>query len=178
MKKTLAILVAMLIIAVSAIPAFAVDIQSPKPTTANYQITIIPGGGGGTYDFTYKTPVGEDGKQTVHFTAKPDDGYKFTGWTFDGDYTPLGNLTDAELDIVVTGDIKATPNFEKISSGDSSDKGTDKGTDKGSSANAKETKIDNSTKSPKTGVNYVYVGIACVALVGLLFAAKKSLYKK
>jgi hypothetical protein len=170
MKKTLAILVAVLIIAVSAIPAFAVDIQSPKPTTANYQITIIPGGGGGTYDFTYKTPVDDDGKQTVHFVAKPDDGYKFTGWTFDGTYTPLGNLTDTEIDLVITGDIKATPNFEKISSGD--------GTDKGSSANAKETKIDNSTKSPKTGTNYVYVGIACVALIGLLFAAKKSIYKK
>ena len=41
-----------------------------------------------------------------------------------------------------------------------------------------DTKIDDSSKSPKTGTNYVYVGIACVALIGLLFAAKKSIYKK
>lgn len=174
MKRILAILVAVLIIAVSAIPVFAADVKSPKATVANYQITIIPGSGGGTYDFTYKTPVDDDGNQTVHFTAKPDDGYKFTGWTFDGNYTPLGNLTDTELDLIITGDIKATPNFEKISSGDSTDKSTDKGT----SASAKDTKIDDSTKSPKTGVNYVYVGIASVALIGLLFAARKSFYKK
>ncbi len=118
MKRTLAILVAVLVIALSAIPAFAAenDYVSPKATVANYQITIIPGGGGGTYDFTYKTPVDDDGKQTVHFVAKPDDGYEFTGWTFDGNYTLLGNLTDTELDVIVSSDIKATPNFKKIGS--------------------------------------------------------------
>ena len=166
MKRTLAILVAVLVIALSAIPAFAAenDYLSPKATVANYQITIIPGGGGGTYDFTYKTPVGYDGKQTVHFVAKPDDGFEFTGWTFDGNYTLLGNLTDAELDVIVSGDIKATPNFKKIGSSQTTEK--------------KDTKIDDSSKSPKTGTIYVYVGIACVALIGLLFAAKKSIYKK
>lgn len=166
MKRTLAILVAVLVIALSAIPAFAAenDYLSPKATVANYQITIIPGGGGGTYDFTYKTPVDDDGKQTVHFVAKPDDGFEFTGWTFDGNYTPLGNLTDAELDVIVSSDIKATPNFKKTGSSETTEK--------------KDTKIDDSSKSPKTGTNYVYVGIACVALIGLLFAAKKSIYKK
>lgn len=166
MKKALAILVAVLVIALSAIPAFAAenDYQSPKATVANYQITVTPGSEGGTYNFEYKTPVGDDGKQTVHFHAKPDDGYEFTGWTFDGNYTPLGNLTDAELDVIVSGDIKATPNFKKIGSSGTTEK--------------KDTKIDDSSKSPKTGTNYVFAGIACVALIGLLFAAKKTLYKK
>lgn len=166
MKKALAILVAVLVIALSAIPAFAAenDYQSPKATVANYQITVTPGSEGGTYNFEYKTPVGDDGKQTVHFVAKPDDGYEFTGWTFDGNYTPLGNLTDAELDVIVSGDIKATPNFKKIGSSGTTEK--------------KDTKIDDSSKSPKTGTNYVFAGIACVALIGLLFAAKKTLYKK
>ena len=166
MKRTLAILVAVLVIALSAIPAFAaeVDYKSPAPTIANYQITIIPGTEGGSYDFEYKTPVDDDGNQTVHFHAKPDEGFEFTGWTFEGNYTPLGNLTDTELDVIVSGDIKATPNFKKIGSSETTEK--------------KDTKIDDSSKSPKTGTNYVYVGIACVALIGLLFAAKKSIYKK
>ncbi len=165
MKKTLAILVAVLLIALSVTPAFAV--VSPKPTMGNYQITIIPGSGGGSYDFSYKTPVGDDGSQTVHFSAKPDEGYRFVGWTFEGDYTALGNLTDAELDLLIRGDIKAYPKFEKIGGG-SEDKGADK-----------DTKVDTSSKSPKTGhTDYIYIGIAAVALIGLLFASKKFFYKK
>lgn len=165
MKKTLAIIVAVLVIALSVIPAFAAEnnVVSPKATVADYQVIIIPAGGG-TYDFIYKTPVDDDGKQTIHFSAKPDDGYKFTGWTIDGEYTPLGKLTDAELDLIVSSDIKVTPNFEKI--------GSDGTTEK------KDTKVDTSSKSPKTGTNYIYVGIASVALIGLLLVAKKSFYKK
>lgn len=167
MKKTLAILVAVLLIALSVTPAFAVI--SPKPTMANYQITIIPGPGGGSYDFSYKTPVDDDGSQTVHFTAKPDDGYKFVGWTFEGDYTALGNLTDAEIDLLVKSDIKAYPKFEKIGSDNNDD---NKGADK-------DTKVDTSSKSPKTGsADYIFAGIAFVALMGVLFVAKKCYYKK
>ena len=168
MKKTLAILVAVLLIAFSVTPAFAVD--SPKPTTANYQITIIPGDGGGTFNFDYKTPVNDDGTQTVHFSANPDDGYKFAGWTFEGDYTLLGDPSNPEIDVLAKGDIKAYPKFVKIGSGD--DKGN-------SSTNKTPEKVDTSSKSPKTGsADYVYAGIAFVALIGLLFASKKFFYKK
>ena len=164
MKKTLTILIAVLLIAFSVTPAFAVE--SPKPTTANYQITIIPGDGGGSFDFTYKTPVDDDGSQTVHFTAKPDDGYEFAGWTFEGDYTLLGDPSNPEIDVITKGDIKAYPKFVKIGS---KDKGTDKTPEK----------VDTSSKSPKTGsADYVYAGIAFVALIGLLFASKKFFYKK
>lgn len=162
MKKLLAVLAAIMILALSVVPAFAESVDSPSPTKANYQITIIPGPGGGTYDFDYKTPVGDDGKQTVHFTAKPDDGYKFTGWTFDGDYTTTGSLTDTDLDIIISGDIKATPNFTKI--GDEP------------TTNKPETKVDDSTKSPKTGYNsytFIAVSVASLAVVGLVLLAKK-----
>ena len=164
MKKTFAILIAVLLIAVSVMPAFAVD--SPKPTTANYQITIIPGDGGGEFNFEYKTPVNDDGTQTVHFSADPDDGYEFAGWTFEGDYTLLGDPSNPEIDVIARGDIKAYPKFVKIGS---KDKGTDKTPEK----------VDTSSKSPKTGsADYVYAGIAFVALIGLLFASKKFFYKK
>lgn len=162
MKKLLAVLATIMILALSVVPAFAESVDSPSPTKANYQITIIPGPGGGTYDFDYKTPVGDDGKQTVHFTAKPDDGYKFTGWTFDGDYTTTGSLTDTEIDIIISGDIKVTPAFTKI--GEESKKSDT------------DTKVDNSTKSPKTGYNantIIAVSVASLAVVGLVFLAKK-----
>ena len=153
-----------MLIAFSVTPACAVE--SPKPTTANYQITIIPGDGGGTFNFDYKTPVNDDGTQTVHFSANPDDGYKFAGWTFEGDYTLLGDPSNPEIDVLAKGDIKAYPKFVKIGS---KDKGTDKTPEK----------VDTSSKSPKTGsANYVYAGIAFVALIGLLFASKKFFYKK
>lgn len=164
MKKTFAILIAVLLIAFSVTPAFAVD--SPAPTTANYQITIIPGDGGGEFNFDYKTPVDDNGNQTVHFSANPDDGYEFAGWTFDGDYTLLGDPSNPEIDVIARGDIKAYPKFVKIGS---KDKGTDKTPEK----------VDTSSKSPKTGsADYVYAGIAFVALIGLLFASKKFFYKK
>ena len=164
MKKTLSILIAVLLIAFSVTPAFAVE--SPKPTTANYQITIIPGDGGGDFNFDYKTPVDDNGNQTVHFSANPDDGYEFAGWTFEGDYTLLGDPSNPEIDVIARGDIKAYPKFVKIGS---KDKGTDKTPEK----------VDTSSKSPKTGsADYVYAGIAFVALIGLLFASKKFFYKK
>lgn len=173
MKKTLTIIVAVLLIALSVTPAFAVE--SPKPTTANYQITIIPGDGGGSFDFTYKTPVGDDGSQTVHFTAKPDDGYEFAGWTFEGDYTLLGDPSNPEIDVLARGDIKAYPKFVKI--GGKSD--SDKSGGSSESGAGKDTKVDTSSKSPKTGSpNYIFIGIASAALIGLLFITKKCYYKK
>lgn len=166
MKKTLAILVAILLVALSITPAFAESVDSPRPTKANYQITIVPGsGGGGNYDFDFVTPVDDNGKQTVHFIAKPDDGYEFKGWTFEGDYTTIGNLTDLEIDLIVSGDIKATPVFAK--------KGETTPTTPATPA-----KTDTSTKSPKTGANdYVFAGIALLAVMGLLVVARKRHYK-
>ncbi len=165
MKKTLAILAAVLLIALSAMPAFAAEIYSPQPTIANFEVKIIPDpNGGGSYDFDYVTPVGDDGTQVIHLSATPYDGYTFTGWTIDGKYTTNGKLTDTELDLTISSDITATPVFTK-----NGEEAKTAGT---------PTKIDNSTKSPKTGsVDYIFAGIASIAVVGILFITKKKFYK-
>lgn len=163
-------MVAVLLIAVSVMPAFAESVDSPAPTKANYQITIVQVEGG-TASYAFKTPVGDDGKQTVHFSAKPNDGYTFAGWTFEGSYTLLGNAGDAELDVIAGSDLKVTPAYTK--NGGSSDDSTKK-----SDSGSKDTTVDTSSKSPKTGSNeFVYVAIASVALLGLIFVAKKSFNK-
>lgn len=175
MKRVLTIMVAVLLIAVSVMPAFAAEsVDSPTPTKANYQITIVQADGG-TMSYTFVTPVGEDGKQTVHFSAKPNDGYTFAGWTFEGDYSLLGNATDAELDVVAGSDIKAVPAFTKVG-GDDTKKTDD--TSKTTDNSKKDTTVDTSSKSPKTGSNeFVFVAIASVALLGLVFVAKKGFNK-
>ena len=166
MKKVLAILAAVIIIVVSVVPAFAESVDSPTPTKANYQITIIPGDGGGEFNFEYKTPVNDDGTQTVHFSANPDDGYEFAGWTFEGDYTLLGDPSNPEIDVLTKGDIKAYPKFVKI--------GDDNGGSKKS--DTKDTKVDTGTKSPKTGYSvytFAAISVASLAVVGLIILAKK-----
>lgn len=158
MKKILAVTAAVLLIALSVIPAFAANIDSPTAPHGNYQITIVPGpGGGGDYDFV--TGVDDDGNQTVHVIAKPNDGYTFTGWTIEGDYKTNGKLTDAELDLIVHGDIKLIPNYSKNGENVTPD-----------------TKVDNGTKSPKTGYSastIVALSLCSLAVVGLVFVARK-----
>lgn len=162
MKKLIAIAAVLLIIAVSIVPAFAANVDSPTATSANYQITIVPGpGGGGSYEFT--SDVDDNGNQTVHVIAKPNEGYTFTGWTIEGDYTTNGKLTDKELDLTIHGDIKLIPNYSKNGENTSTD-----------------TKVDTGTKSPKTGYSastIVALSVASLAVVGLIILAKKRKVK-
>ena len=53
MKKALTVLIAVLLIAVSAMPAFAESVNSPTPTKGNYNVNISVGEDIGTvtYDF-------------------------------------------------------------------------------------------------------------------------------
>ena len=165
MKKVLAILAAVIIIVVSVVPAFAESVDSPTPTKANYQITIIQTEGG-TGSYEIKTAIDENGKQTVHFSAKPNEGYKFSNWEFACVYTALGAMTDSELDLVIESDIKATPHFTKI--------GDDNGGSKKSDTT--DTKVDTGTKSPKTGYSvytFAAISVASLAVVGLIILAKK-----
>jgi hypothetical protein len=173
MKRVLTIMVAVLLIAVSVMPAFAESVDSPTPTKANYQITIVQAEGG-TASYSFVTPVGEVGKQTVHFSAKVDDGYTFAGWTFEGNYSLLGNASDTELDVVVGSDLKVVPAYTKNGGDTKKTDDTSKTTDN----SKKDTTVDTSSKSPKTGSSeFVYVAIASVALLGLVFVAKKSFKK-
>ena len=80
MKKVLSIAIAaVMLIAVSVLPAFADSVNSPGSSKANYVIHIIDYEGGHAVS-EYKTDVDESGKQTVAITGIPDEGYEFTKW--------------------------------------------------------------------------------------------------
>lgn len=109
MKKISAMLVVMLMIMISMVPAFAVE--SPQATTFKYNVIIIPSDGGdGTFEFV--TDIDENGDQHVQLEPKPKPGYEFERWEIEGPYTPNGSLTDENLDITIRGDVTVIPYFK------------------------------------------------------------------
>mgnify|MGYP000752747430 CR=1 FL=1 len=71
MKKTIAVLFAVMMMLLSAVPAFAA--ASPEPSTFKYKVEIIPTeGGDGDYKFT--TGIDEKGEQHVFIEPLPYDG--------------------------------------------------------------------------------------------------------
>lgn len=132
MKKISAMLVVVLMLMISMVPAFAV--VSPQATTYKYDVILIPSDGGdGTYDFV--TDIDENGNQHVDLEAKPKPGYEFDHWEIDGPYTPNGEMTDPKLNITIRGDVTVVPYFKDA-----------KGQVETGTMN-----IDNSSKSPQTG---------------------------
>lgn len=114
MKKFLAVLFAVVLVAMSCVPAFAV--VSPVGTY-EYEVTVIPtGGGDGSYEFT--TSIDENGEQHVQIKPIPNPGYTFDHWVIDGPYRTEHKLTDAEMDLIITGDITVTPYYVKDSTGE------------------------------------------------------------
>lgn len=160
MKKIVSIMFAIMLIALSAVPAFAA--VSPTAATYKYTVEVIPTeGGDGSYEFT--SDIDEDGNQHVHITPKPNPGYEFDHWEIDGDYTTEDKLTDAEMDLVITGDITVTPYYSK-------DGSVQTGT----------VSKDTGSTSPKTGANdfvpYVVMMLsvlACGAAVTMLVKTNK-----
>ena len=72
MKKTIAVLFAVMMMLLSAVPAFAA--ASPEPSTFKYKVEIIPTeGGDGDYKFT--TGIDKNGEQHVFIEPLPYDGY-------------------------------------------------------------------------------------------------------
>ena len=173
MKKVLAITVAVLMLALSALPVFAESIDSPKATTANY-IIKFPGDDdivGGRAVAEFVTGVGEDGSQTVVISGIPDEGYAFTGWTLDGNYEIVeGDLTSAVIKLIIFSDINATPQFTK------------NGEPVPATTQAADKQVDNGDKSPKTGSNdilaYTLIALSVIgcgaASVALVKTAKKN----
>lgn len=170
MKKLVSIMCAILMVVFATVPAFAANngVQSPVATTATssleYTVIVIPtGGGDGSYEFT--SDIDEDGNQNVHIVPKPNPGYTFDHWEIEGSYTTNDKLTDAEMDLVINGDIKVTPYYTK-------DGQIETGT----------VNQDGSSTSPQTGANDVlpYAVImlsvlACgTAVVMLVKTNKKS----
>ncbi len=146
MKKVLAVLFAVLLVAVSALPAFAAE--SPTGTFA-YDVVMVPSdGGSGTADIS--SSIDADGNQHVLIKPVANNGYVFDYWTIEGSYKTDGKLTDAELELIVNGDVKVTPHFKKA--------GTSAGTDgNGSTGTSTTITTDNASTSPKTGSSDVAV---------------------
>lgn len=166
MKKTIAVLFAVMMMLLSAVPAFAAE--SPQPSTFKYKVEIIPTeGGDGDYKFT--TGIDEKGEQHVYIEPLPYDGYTFDHWEISGGpFRTDSKYTDPNMNIIIiSGDIVCIPYYRKASSG-----GT---TGPVATATAKK---DDSTTSPKTGVSdvvpYAILVLSLAACGAAVFKLVKS----
>ena len=171
MKKIAAAALALLLIVFSALPVFAESIDSPDATKTNYIIHIPTDIDGGTASFEYVTDVGDDGTQTVIIRGVPDDGFDLTGWDIVGDYTPVTDLTQSEIKLIISGDIDVKPVFTK------------KGAPATTSPVPSPTKVvDNGSKSPKTGSGdgifwVLFLGSAAALAAVVTIAKRRSVNK-
>ena len=161
MKKVIAVMFAAIVMLFSVVPAFAA--VSPEPSTFKYKVEVIPTeGGDGDYKFT--TGIDKNGEQHVFIEPIPYDGYTFDHWEISGGpFRTDSKYTDANMDIIISGDLVCTPYYRKASNG-----GT---TGPVATATAKK---DNSTTSPKTGASDV---VPYVVLVLSLAACSVAVVK-
>lgn len=200
MKKVLTVVIAVLLIAVSTLPAFAAISPTAKPV--DYHV-VVDSDEGITFNATADTEILEDGSQQWTLTAHSSEFTKFTGWTINGPYTLLeGSLTDEVIVIKVTGDTEVRANGEPIVPGTSAPvEDTTGSTDSTSATSASEgqqtpTKggssdggssdggstektIDKGGKSPQTGssdsVVFIILGLsAAAAIAGVITAKRRS----
>ena len=113
MKKALTVAIAVLLVALSVLPAFAESVQSPTAKPTKYVVTVDTSAGGGSADVKYEGEIGPDGTQKILLTASPEEGFVFLGWSIAGSYTPVGKLTDATLEVIASGDLTVVPTFAK-----------------------------------------------------------------
>lgn len=164
MKKVIAVMFAAIVMLFSVVPAFAA--VSPEPSTFKYKVEIIPTeGGDGDYKFT--TGIDKNGEQHVFIEPIPYDGYTFDHWEITGGpFRTDSKYTDANMDIIISGDLVCTPYYRKASNG-----GT---TGPVATATAKK---DNSTTSPKTGASDVVPYVVLVLSLAACSAAVVKLVK-
>lgn len=186
MKKAFTILIAVLLIAVSAMPAFAESVNSPTPTKGNYNVNISVGEDIGTVTYDFVSGVDENGNQQIHLHIDLKDGEEFGGWVVDGYVdgdlskpdTILTISKDAVISVKTKGEESTTvvPEPTKSGSDDSGNKG-DNGS-KGSSGSSGGKVVDSGSKSPQTGSNDVVTFIAfsalALALASAVVVAKKT----
>lgn len=156
MKKTLSVLVAVIILALSAMPVFAADDDNPSPTASKEYNVIIHKVNGGSG--TYTIDKDEDGQHAT-ITAHPKNGYEFVKWIVNKGKYELedGDLTDEEFTILLKSDVELTPVFKK------------KGTSSTSSGSTISVSQNQSPTSPKTGDNTMYfvIALSTVAVLGI-----------
>ena len=140
MKKVIAVMFAAIVMLFQVVPAFAAE--SPQPSTFKYKVEIIPTeGGDGDYKFT--TGIDKNGEQHVFIEPLPYDGYVFDHWEISGGpFRTASAYTDANMDIIISGDLVCIPYYRKASNGGTT----------GPVATA-TVKKDDSTTSPKTGAS-------------------------
>ncbi len=152
MKKALSLLIAAVIIALSAMPAFALI----SPTASKEYKIVVHNNEGGTGKYT--TKIDKDGKHAT-ITAHPKNGYKFSKWIIKGKYEiDEGDLNSKTLRILLKGNVVATPVFTKIGSKSTTSHGT-------------TVSINSSPTSPKTGDNTMLYVIGLSSLAALAFVA-------
>lgn len=147
MKKTLSILVAVIITALSLMPAFAVV----SPTASKEYTIVVHNNEGGSGSYTTNTD--KDGKHAT-IVAHPKNGYKFVKWIINGKYViEKGDLNSKTLRLLLKGNVVATPVFKKIKTG--------------SKTTGSPVAVNRSSTSPKTGDNTLYfaIGISAAALL-------------
>ena len=164
MKKIFAVLFATLILAFTAVPAFAAKDKNPSPSaTSTYNVIVHPNKGG---TGSYTTTTTSDGKYVI-LTAHNKDGYVFKYWIIDGKYVLIdGSLDSQKLKLKLNGDIEATPYFEPIN---------------GTSPSNTSVSQNTGNKSPQTGTDalfYAIIGFALfvtvVGAVGVKLAVSKK----
>ena len=187
MKKALTVLIAVLLIAVSAMPAFAESVNSPTPTKGNYNINITVSEDIGTATYDFVSGVDENGNQQIHLHIDLNDGVEFGGWVLDagyvdGDLSKTDTIITISSDAVITakkagGEPETTPEPTKSGSGDNGDNGGSKG-GSGSKGSTGGKVVDGGSKSPQTGSNDVVTFVAfsalALALASAVVVAKKT----
>ena len=92
---------------------FAVTVAAeeyPSPSDRDYYVIEVTADEGGTANTDNPTvPKGD----TTKITAKPGDGYEFSGWKFEGDFEWVeGDANSAVIVIRPKGDVKFTATFK------------------------------------------------------------------
>jgi hypothetical protein len=173
MKKLVSVLFALMLVAFSVVPAFAVS--SPQASTYKYVVNVVPSeGGDGAYEFV--TEIDQDGKQHVQITPVENEGYIFDHWVIDGPYSTDNNLTDSTMNIVITGDVQITPYYSKKTDSSSTDSSASTSSTSATSATVKK---DTNSTSPQTGSNdAVAYTIAILATAACAVAVLKLVKSK
>lgn len=119
MKKIFSVLFVAIILAFSVMPAMAATKdKNPSPSATETYNVIVHNNKGGSGSYTTETSA--DGKHII-LTAHNKDGYKFKYWIIDGKYVMIdGDLNSPVIELLLKSDIEATPYFEKIGGGSSS----------------------------------------------------------
>lgn len=155
MKKIFSVLFAVIILAFSVMPAMAAtNEKNPSPSATESYNVIVHNNKGGSGSYT--TETSSDGKHVI-LTAHNKDGYKFKYWIIDGKYVLVdGDLNSPVIELLLKGDIEATPYFEKIG---------------GESSSNVSVSQNQSSVSPQTGSENIFYIVGVFGVLAVVVGA-------